>query len=130
MSFYSEENSFSGKSLFMGTCFSILMLFMLAILLGLLAGFDRFGMLLENSVVYPIVVYGSVIVGAFWSGLHSSANGWLAGASIGFAVSLFLLLLAVLFGEQILISRFLFKLPINMMIGILGGIVGVNIADK
>lgn len=93
--------------------------------LGLLLGW------IHLSFLKPIFMYGNyfaILFGAGFAGYWVRGRGWLIGLVFGIAYSLLAAFIAPIWGIQGLIgSVFFVKSGIALGIGVLGGMVGVNI---
>ncbi|HOP73918.1 MAG TPA: TIGR04086 family membrane protein [Bacillota bacterium] len=112
-----------------GSLTVILIIFILALLFGVLTQLGWTGVMSWANDIWMLFIYGSVVIGAVLAGLKSGRNGWLTGAGVGVISSVFILLLAFIMGEPVNWPVFLVKIAINAFIGAFGGIIGVNFSS-
>lgn len=100
---------------------------LLSLLFGILITFTK---LSENII--PILTNGIMIIGIGFSSIYISAHlrkrGWIHGGIIGCIFVLILVVISKIFVDDYSIDRVvLYKVGMGMGIGIIGGMLGINI---
>ncbi|MBP5427364.1 MAG: TIGR04086 family membrane protein [Clostridiales bacterium] len=79
------------------------------------------------SIIVKVTILISVLLGALISGKRVGIRGWLVGGTTGFMYTLTLLITSMLFMKNFSITSHSIKvIAINTLVGMFGGIVGVN----
>ncbi|NLZ44627.1 MAG: TIGR04086 family membrane protein [Clostridia bacterium] len=125
-----QEQGAAGRSLpqavFWGFRYAVLLLVIGILLMAVLyvAGMDWTG---HMQTVYDYLCYAGVVLGAFLTGHRLKTRGWLGGIILALAYGLFLLILAKIFGQAISFKISAVKMIILVLLGLVGGILGVNL---
>jgi putative membrane protein (TIGR04086 family) len=125
-----QEQGVTGRSLpgavFWGFRYAVLLLAIGIILMAVLyiAGMDWTG---HMRTVYDYLCYAAVVLGAFLTGHRLKTRGWLGGIILALVYGFFLLILAKIFGQAISLKLSVVKMIILVLLGLVGGILGVNL---
>lgn len=114
------------QAVFWGFRYAVLLLGIGILLMGILyiAGMDWTG---HMRTVYDYLCYAGVVLGAFLTGHRLKTRGWLGGIILALVYGLFLLLLAKIFGQAISFKISMVKMIILVLLGLVGGVLGVNL---
>lgn len=115
------------SAVFIGLRYSILLVLISVFLLAILflLGWDwiRF-----EQAIYEYVTYAAIVLGSFVAGHKLKTKGWLAGVFLAFLYWLLTFILVKAFGlHAIDLKISLIKILITGSLGIVGGIIGVNV---
>ena len=125
-----QEQRATGRSLlqavFWGFRYAVLLLAIGILILAVLyvAGMDWTG---QMRTVYDYLCYAAVVLGAFLTGHRLKTRGWLGGIISAVVFGVFLLILAKIFGQAISFKLSFVKMIILVLLGLVGGILGVNL---
>ncbi|HHT47988.1 MAG TPA: TIGR04086 family membrane protein [Firmicutes bacterium] len=80
----------------------------------------------EQSI-YQYSIYAAIFLGALASGYHSKVKGWLMGLILAVAVWLIFFLVGRIAGLNLMINEGLINGAIAVLLGIVGGVIGINL---
>ncbi|NLK44883.1 MAG: TIGR04086 family membrane protein [Tissierellia bacterium] len=82
----------------------------------------------KMNLLNTIVMIISITTGSVYVAAMVKEKGWLNGGLLGFCYFLILFLINILFLKPLIVDVFLFsRLLISIVMGIIGGIIGINI---
>ena len=82
----------------------------------------------KMNLLNTIVMIISITTGSVYVAAMVKEKGWLNGGLLGFCYLLILFLINILFLKPLIVDVFLFsRLLISIVMGIIGGIIGINI---
>lgn len=100
---------------------------LLTVVLALIMCFIEFSVKASN-VSYVVVTCISLVIGATYASRSNGEKGWLIGLLVALGYYLLLLLISSIFNKGIDLSVFDgYKLIIAMVVGLLSGMLGINI---
>lgn len=122
------RNYFNG--VLKGTIFSVLLTVILCAILSLAMIFFT----IENNilnVIYVVITCLGIIGGAIIASKMVGENGWMVGAMIGGVYYIVLFVLAYLLGGDYSLGLYdLYRLVISLVIGVLSGMIGINLSSE
>ena len=80
-----------------------------------------------EQTIYTYTIYTAVVLGAMASGYKAKAKGWLMGIILAVSVWLFFFIIGRLCGQEQRISEGLINGAIAVLLGIVGGVIGINL---
>lgn len=111
------------KGLIFSMGITVLLLFILSLIL-LYTPLKESNIPLFNTMIMII----SITIGSIYVSISIGENGWINGGILGILYFLILVLLNYLFFKPFLIDMYLVgKLILSLVIGIIGGIIGINL---
>ena len=113
-----------------GSLTGIFLILIMTVFLGIITQFGWTGTVKWAGTLYLIVVYLAIVLGSILAGMKSGRQGWITGLGVGLLSSIFILILAAIAGENIGWPIFLLKSLVNSFVGVFGGIIGVNFANR
>ncbi len=123
-----NENSFPIRSIIYGSLVAIGIVTLLTLIITVLTEFGWTGTIYWSDNLFLVLTYLGVSTGSIMAGFRSREQGWLTGLGSGIISSVWLLLLALLLGDNVHWGFFITKSLISGFIGTFGGIIGVNLA--
>ncbi|MGL4772451.1 MAG: TIGR04086 family membrane protein [Clostridium sp.] len=115
------------KSVVKGTIGATLLTLLLLLILSLLMMKFEFSTIIYNWAYTGVSVF-SLALGAIIAAFINEEKGWLVGLNVAFFYYLlFLVITSVMFGGVEITSLLFMKFLLNLVVGILGGMVGINL---
>ena len=109
----------------LGVCFAIS--FVLIILYALILSFTSISDSSMNMSIQFIMIV-SITISSIYGGKKISKKGWLFGIALGLLFTLLLVPLSVGFGQNFSLDKyFMAKALMGSAVGLIGGIIGVNL---
>ena len=109
----------------LGVCFAIS--FILIILYALILSFTSMSDSSMNMTIQIIMII-SIIISSIYGGKKIFRKGWLFGIVLGLVFTLLLVPLSIGFGENFSLDKyFMAKTLMGSAVGLIGGIIGVNL---
>jgi putative membrane protein (TIGR04086 family) len=112
-----------GKGVLRSTILTVLMIVLLSIVMNTVE--------LTNpavSVVYMLITCISIVYGAIYAARRHNKKGWLTGLLVALFYMIILYLISAIFFQNAAIeSKDLFRLLIAAFVGILSGMLGINL---
>jgi putative membrane protein (TIGR04086 family) len=123
-----EEKEININGVFLkslGVCFAIS--FVLIILYALILSFTSMSDSSMNMTIQIIMIL-SVTISSIYGGKKISRKGWLFGIVLGLVFTLLLVPLGIGFGQSFSLDKyFMAKVLMSSAVGLIGGIIGVNL---
>jgi putative membrane protein (TIGR04086 family) len=109
----------------LGICF--LVSFVMIVLYALILSFTSVSDSSMNTTIQVIMIV-SITLSSIFGGRKISRKGWLFGLALGIVFTILLVPLSMGFGQSFSFDRFfLAKLLMGSVVGLIGGIIGVNL---
>jgi putative membrane protein (TIGR04086 family) len=109
----------------LGICF--LVSFVMIVLYALILSFTSVSDSSMNTTIQVIMIV-SITLSSIFGGRKISRKGWLFGLALGIVFTILLVPLSMGFGQSFSFDRlFLAKLLMGGVVGLIGGIIGVNL---
>lgn len=113
-----------------GVLSSVVITVLLTAILSLLMMFISFSDSVFN-ICYVVITCLGIVAGAIMSARTIGENGWLSGLLVGCIYYLVLLCVTFLFGGDISLGLYdLYRFVITLVIGVLSGMLGINIINE
>lgn len=124
----SEEKGINLSGIFLkslGVCFliSFVMILLYALILSFTSVSDS-----SMNITMQVIMIVSITISSIFGGKKTSRKGWLFGLVLGLVFTVLLIPLGMGFGQDFSLDKYFFaKLLMGGVVGLIGGIIGVNL---
>ncbi len=111
------------KSVVLALIISLICIIIYAIVLSITPVSDN-----SMTIVTQIISMISVLAAAIYCGQRIKVKGWLYGLIVGIVYIIILIPISLLWGHSLIFDKYFFaKILMASLVGLIGGIIGVNI---